>query len=96
MLERHGAVSAEVAEAMARGARERFGTSYGVSATGIAGPTGGTLDKPVGLVYVALASESGVTVERHVFAGDRADNKLRTSQVALDLVRRAILDLSGT
>ena len=92
VIDRHGAVSPEVAELMARGVRERFGTDYGLSATGIAGPDGGTAEKPVGLVYVGLASPHGVSVERHMFTQNRLDNKLRSSQAALDLVRRHLQD----
>jgi len=91
-VDEYGAVSPEVAELMARGVRERLGTEYGLSATGIAGPDGGTAEKPVGLVFVGLASPHGVSVERHMFTQNRLDNKLRTSQAALDLLRRHLLD----
>jgi nicotinamide-nucleotide amidase len=92
ILEQHGAVSHEVAEAMAIGVRRHLGTQYGVSATGIAGPGGGTDDKPVGLVYIGIAHENGASVEKHRFTNDRLDNKFRTSQAALDLIRRALIE----
>ncbi|MBD3175414.1 MAG: competence/damage-inducible protein A [Armatimonadia bacterium] len=92
ILEQHGAVSHEVAEAMAIGVRRHLGTQYGVSATGIAGPGGGTDDKPVGLVYIGIAHENGASVEKHRFTNDRLDIKFRTSQAALDLIRRALIE----
>jgi nicotinamide-nucleotide amidase len=91
LLERHGAVSEPVARAMAEGARARFGVDYAVSTTGIAGPTGGTPEKPVGLVYVALASAEATQVRELVFAFDRERNRRVTAQVALDWVRRELL-----
>ena len=92
LIERHGAVSAEVAAAMAKGVRERSGVSIGVSVTGIAGPGGGTATKPVGLVYVGLNADNGDTVTReHRFHGDRSVIKQRSSQAALDLLRRWLL-----
>lgn len=83
-----GAVSAECAQAMAEGARIRFGTDFGLAVTGIAGPGGGTSDKPVGLVYVALASAGGVAVEEHRFQGSRGENRRRACDAALDLLLR--------
>ena len=92
LIERHGAVSAEVAAAMAKGIRERSGVSIGVSVTGIAGPGGATATKPVGLVYVALNADNGDAVTReHRFHGDRSVIKQRSSQAALDLLRRWLL-----
>lgn len=70
-LAAHGAVSAQVAKAMAQGARARFGATFAASITGIAGPDGGSAEKPVGLVYVALAREAGVEVRRLQLGGDR-------------------------
>ncbi len=90
LLEEHGAVSAPVAREMAVGVRRLFGTDLGVSATGIAGPSGATAEKPVGLVYIAVAFGETVSVEEHRFGNDRLTNKFRTSQAALDLVRRAV------
>ena len=92
LIERNGAVSAEVAAAMAKGIRERSGASIGVSVTGIAGPGGATATKPVGLVYVALNADNGDAVTReHRFHGDRSVIKQRSSQAALDLLRRWLL-----
>ena len=89
LIERHGAVSAEVAAAMANGVRLRSGVSIGLSVTGIAGPSGGTPTKPVGLVYIALNADNGETLTReHRFHGDRSVIKQRSSQAALDLLRR--------
>jgi len=83
----HGAVSREVAEAMARGIRERSGASVGVGITGIAGPEGGTREKPVGRVYIALAHEKDCLVRKFFFPGGRRDVKIRSTQAALDMIR---------
>jgi PncC family amidohydrolase len=83
-----GAVSAETALEMARGARRAFATDIGLSITGIAGPTGGTPDKPVGLVYIALSTRTGERCERHVWDSDRSGNKARSAEAALDLLCR--------
>ncbi len=92
MLIEHGAVSKPVAIAMAQGVRERFGTEFGVSTTGISGPDGGTEEKPVGTVCVALARNGAEThVERFVFPLDRIRHRTLTAQVALDWVRRSLL-----
>lgn len=93
-LAAHGAVSAPVAEQMAHGARHRAGVDLGVAITGIAGPEGGSAEKPVGLVFVALSSGEGETVRRFQFSGTRATIRERTVQVALDLVRRTLLGLT--
>jgi nicotinamide-nucleotide amidase len=94
LLKSFGAVSAEVARAMADGMRERSGTSLALSVTGIAGPTGGTPEKPVGLVYFGLASEAGPVACRFQFAGDRELIRQRAATVGLDLLRRHLLGLS--
>lgn len=88
LLETHGAVSPEVADAMARGARAQFGTTYGLGITGIAGPTGGTPEKPVGLVYVALATPDNVEVRKMFFPGERDRIRRYSAFTALDLLRR--------
>jgi nicotinamide-nucleotide amidase len=87
-LERHGAVSAEVAEAMAEGVRERFGADLALSTTGIAGPDGGSAEKPVGLVYLGLSSREGTRSVRHLFSGIRSEVVARSAAYALDLARR--------
>jgi nicotinamide-nucleotide amidase len=90
-LRAHGAVSEEVAREMAEGARLRSGTDFALSTTGIAGPTGGTPEKPVGLVYIGLATPSRAEVQRHLLAFDRETFKFFASQSALDRVRRELL-----
>ena len=85
-LAAHGAVSAQVARAMANGARERFGADLGVAVTGIAGPDGGSDAKPVGLTYVAVADEAGVEVRRLLWAGERSANKRDSAGAALELL----------
>jgi len=94
MIERHGAVSAEVAVAMAEGALRVSGSDYALSTTGIAGPGGGSLEKPVGTVFIALALKQGEpVVERHLFPTDRENFKWLASQAALDLLRRTLSEL---
>lgn len=94
VLRQHGAVSAECAEAMARGVRLRAGTDLGVSATGIAGPEGGTPTKPVGLTFIGLADARTATVHRFRFDRDREGNKALAAVAALDLIRRYCLGLT--
>ncbi|QQS42337.1 MAG: competence/damage-inducible protein A [Acidobacteriota bacterium] len=91
LIEEHGAVSQEVAEAMAKGARETAGTDYAVSTTGIAGPGGGTPEKPVGTVFVGISDKEGEKSIGLTLPGDRHLIRWRTSQAALDLLRRSIL-----
>jgi PncC family amidohydrolase len=86
VLAAHGAVSAQVAMAMATGGRERTGADLAVAVTGIAGPDGGTPSKPVGLTYIAVADAVGVAVKRYVWSGDRSDNKRRSAAAALALL----------
>lgn len=93
LIERVGAVSPEVAEAMANGARERFRASFGVGITGIAGPDGGSAEKPVGLVYIGVAGPDGVRVERNIFPGERSFVRQRSAQYALVMLRDAVLGL---
>jgi PncC family amidohydrolase len=82
VLAAHGAVSAQVARAMAEGALARFGTTVAASVTGIAGPDGGTPQKPVGLTYIGVADAEGADVRRVVWDGDRAANR-RDSTIAV-------------
>jgi nicotinamide-nucleotide amidase len=91
LLLEHGAVSAPVAEAMAEGIRKRAETDFGLAITGIAGPGGGTEEKPVGLVYIALTSESGTEHRKLNLPGDRHLVRWRASQAALDLLRRRLI-----
>lgn len=86
VLAAHGAVSAQVAMAMATGGRDRTGADLAVSVTGIAGPDGGTPSKPVGLTYVAVADRLGVAVKRYLWSGDRSQNKRRSAAAALELL----------
>ena len=90
VLERFGAVSAETAEAMATGARSRLGADVGVSVTGIAGPGGGTAEKPVGLVYLHARGPDGGRSADFVFPGDRDSIRRRAAATALHLVRRLL------
>ncbi|HVP76032.1 MAG TPA: CinA family nicotinamide mononucleotide deamidase-related protein [Gaiellaceae bacterium] len=90
LLEAHGAVSAEVAVAMARGARERLGADVAVAVTGIAGPDGGTPEKPVGLVYLHAEGPDGGRGREFSFPGDRASIRARSTVGALHLVRRLL------
>lgn len=87
----HGAVSREVAEAMASGVMKKSGTDIGVSTTGIAGPTGGTPDKPVGLIWVGYSDKNGTLALRFNFGNDRRRFKERASQAVLELVRKKLL-----
>jgi nicotinamide-nucleotide amidase len=91
LIDVYGAVSEQVARALAEGIRNRCGTTLGLGVTGVAGPTGGTAEKPVGLVFHALASESGTEVIKRTFAGDRARIRWFASQQALDMVRRRLM-----
>jgi nicotinamide-nucleotide amidase len=85
-LKHYGAVSREVAQAMAEGVRSRLGTTHGVSVTGIAGPDGGGTDKPVGLTFVAVASARGTSVHEYTFSGDRWSNRRQAAGQALRLL----------
>jgi len=91
LLLEHGAVSAPVAEAMAEGIRKRAGTDFGLSVTGIAGPGGGTEEKPVGLVYIALADDVKTDHRKLKLPGDRQLIRWRASQAALDMLRRRLI-----
>jgi len=91
VLERHGAVSKETAAAMAEGIRERCDTTLGLAVTGIAGPTGGTEEKPVGLVYISVSDGKKTDVVEKRFTGDRGRIRSYAAQTALDLVRRKLM-----
>jgi nicotinamide-nucleotide amidase len=91
LIETHGVVSGHVAEAMARGVKERLGATIGISITGVAGPDGGTDAVPVGTVYIGLADDVDVSNRRMVLPGDRHLIRWRASQAALDMVRRRYL-----
>jgi len=93
LLERHGAVSEEVAAALAAGARRVAGADVGVGITGIAGPDGGTAEKPVGLVFVAASGAAGTRVRRSIFPGGRERVRFQATQVALEMLRRGLLGL---
>ena len=86
VLAAHGAVSAQVARAMAIGARERFGATLAASVTGIAGPDGGTAAKPVGLTYIGVADDDGVDVRRIVWSGDRSANRRESAIAVLEML----------
>jgi nicotinamide-nucleotide amidase len=86
-LQTFGAVSEEVALAMAAGVRQRFASTFGLSVTGIAGPGGGTEQKPVGLTWLALAHPDGTAAHRLILAGDREQNRLRAAYAAIDFLR---------
>jgi len=92
IIEQHGAVSQEVAQLMAENIRLKSGADLGLATTGIAGPGGGTPNKPVGLVFVALATSSETTVSRNLFLGSREQVKFQASQKALDMLRRYLLE----
>jgi PncC family amidohydrolase len=90
LLAAHGAVSAEVARAMAEGVRARLGADLGLAFTGIAGPDGGTAEKPVGLVHWALATATGTQAAQRVFVGDRNGVRRRAAFAGFDLIRRGV------
>ena len=87
LLEEHGAVSEPVAKAMAEGVRNKAKVDIGISSTGIAGPTGGTEQKPVGLVYIGLSTKDQTLVNKYVFSKDRLRNKHETAKHALLMLK---------
>jgi len=91
LITQHGAVSREVAAALAEGIRKRCKATFGIGITGVAGPAGGTEEKPVGLVYIALASEDRTQVEERKFPGDRKRVRWFATQLALDMIRRKLM-----
>jgi len=92
LITHHGAVSPQVCLAMAKGVRWLADTDIGLAVTGIAGPAGKKKNKPVGLVYIALATKKKGVVKKYFFSGNRTDIKLQTAQRALDMARRYLLD----
>ena len=90
-IQTHGAVSAQVARAMAKNIRELAGSDISIATTGIAGPSGSTMTKPVGLVYIAISTPNQTTVKRCYFASERKTIKFRSSQAALDMLRLHLL-----
>jgi len=86
LLKQYGAVSKEVAVSMAKGIRQRASVDYGLATTGIAGPTGGTRDKPVGLVFIAIATKDDVIAKHFLFSGDRLANKESTVTAVLEFL----------
>lgn len=87
LIEQYGAVSEEVSRAMAQGAITKTGADIAVSITGIAGPSGGTKDKPVGLVYIAVATKNNIICEKNIFSGNREDIRLQSLAKALEMLR---------
>ena len=92
LIEKHGAVSEEVARAMAEGARKRAKSSYALATTGVAGPDGGSAEKPVGTVYVALADQNETKIRKLFFPSDRETFKQLVAQVAFEMLRRKIIN----
>lgn len=90
IIKTHGAVSGQTAIAMAEGIRRLRNTDIGIGITGIAGPSGGTISKPVGLVYIALSAPSYVESKEFRFTGDRCEIKLMASEAALEMILRLL------
>jgi nicotinamide-nucleotide amidase len=90
VIEQYGAVSEQVAQAMAQGARRRAGTTHAIGITGIAGPDGGTEQKPVGLVYISADSADGTETLRYVLQMDRNSVRFRAALTALNMLRRRL------
>ena len=95
ILEQHGAVSRQTGEQMAEGVRKVMNVDIGLSDTGIAGPTGATTEKPVGLFYIGLSSKDGTHVERHVFRGSRLENKRSAAEATLSMLKEYLLKQKG-
>jgi nicotinamide-nucleotide amidase len=93
LLEMQGAVSAEVAIGLAEGVRARASTTFGVGITGIAGPSGGSKEKPVGTVHIAVATSTGTVHRQYLYPGDREKVRWQASQSALDMVRRELMKM---
>ena len=90
LLKKHGAVSKEVAVAMAEGARIKSNVDIGISTTGIAGPTGGTKEKPVGLVFIAISTKDGNYIKKFQFKGNRLENKRIACKEALEMLLKVL------
>ncbi|MFQ6114283.1 MAG: CinA family protein, partial [bacterium] len=95
VLEKYGAVSSETALAMAEGVKKISGADFGISTTGIAGPTGGSKEKPVGLVYIGFSAEGDSYSKRFHFFKDRLSNKERAVQAALNILRKELIELTA-
>jgi nicotinamide-nucleotide amidase len=93
LLEMQGAVSEEVARGLAEAVREKIGTTIGVGITGIAGPAGGSPEKPVGTVHIAVAAPSGTRHQVYLFPGSRDRVRWQATQAALNMTRRALLEM---
>lgn len=93
-IAQHGAVSLDVARQMAEGVKAISGTDLGISVTGVLGPTGGTTEKPIGLVYIGLCDDKVCTAKKFLFGGDRILNKQRATQAALEMIRRYLLGIT--
>ena len=92
LIEKHGSVSEQIAQAMAQGARKRAGTTFAIGITGIAGPAGASDQKPVGLVYISIDSDNVCETKRFIFPGGRDTIRLRTAQKALNMLRAKLRD----
>jgi len=90
ILSKFGAVSEQVAKAMAEGVRKKSNIDIGIATTGIAGPTGGTKEKPVGLAYIAVSTDNGTVVKKYQFSGERIENKRSTCDAALILLLESL------
>ena len=90
LIDKHGAVSKQVADAMAQAARKKAGTDFAIGITGIAGPTGGSEQKPLGLVYISVESDNKCENRQFIFSHDRNSVRLRASQTALNMMRLII------
>ncbi len=91
IISMHGAVSEQCARFMADGVRQQFDAGLGISITGVAGPDGGTAEKPVGLTYIGLSSKDRIFVKEHRFAGDRERNRERASTIAMEMIRKFLI-----
>lgn len=94
LIASHGAVSADVAAAMACGAQRAAKSNVAIGITGIAGPGGGSVEKPVGLVYLGLAFDHHIATERHIFLGDRQDIRLQAISAALQFYQKSVQHIS--